>query len=273
MRPSKHDEGNHEPAWYFLEAGETQGPYHVQYLKDLVRSHRIRPDTHVAQAGEEWRPAGAVPDLRPAFREVQHAKREARRKNTSRWERWARRIILGVGVAGLLGLCVFAGVNEDRPSRSTAEYEPLVTESTDPMESEPERSVPHIVDLRAIAGVDQDSVARVLGEPFKVENIPEGAIAAYYRPASSPRELSSGGSIEVDFVNGRADWITIKGQTGMPYSPAVLQSLGLSTTPPSFSNQHFIAWTTIPGFKEIRVFPDHQRGRVHYVWVNVFTSP
>lgn len=128
-----------------------------------------------------------------------------------------------------------------------------------------------VVDLPALAGADQDSVASMLGEPFEFGPI-QGAVKGFYRLDGAPDTLLSGASIEVAFVNGRADWITIKGQDGMQYSPAVLHQLNLPSSFPSFHNEHVIAWTGIQGFKEIRVFPI-RHGGIDFVYVNVFTSP
>jgi hypothetical protein len=171
-------------------------------------------------------------------------------------------ILVPIAIVVLMGIC--SGIlseSNDGPADSVA---------SDPGSAPSPPTV--IVDLPALAGAEPDSVNSILGNPFDFGPIPEGAMQGLYRPPDMPDSLLSGASIEVAFVNGRADWITIKGQKEMRFSPAVLHQLNLDSASPSFRNEHVIAWTGIKGFREIRVFPD-QHGGIDFVYVSVFTSP
>lgn len=69
--------------------------------------------------------------------------------------------------------------------------------------------------LPKIAGQPRDVVDAQLGKP-------ECAAIKY-----GPKCVYGGGAVEVVYINGLADWITINDTTGMRYEPGALQPLGL----------------------------------------------
>lgn len=115
-----------------------------------------------------------------------------------------------------------------------------------------------VVELSQIAGKAKGDVAKVLGEPDSVSQTKSGEKAHYKK-----------GDIEIVFVNGKADWITVSAMGDVPFSPAALTVLGLKESPPSFKNANVIRWQGIPGFVEIAVFPGHKN--CDYAYIEVLT--
>jgi hypothetical protein len=123
-----------------------------------------------------------------------------------------------------------------------------------------------VVDIRGIAGKSQAEVARVLGEPTASETTRHGG-------RNLPKMKYRGGDIEIVFVDGKADWITVFGKGRLPFDTQVLGALGLPSTRPSFSSPSaVIRWENIPGVREVSVFPG-QGGRAHYAYISVRTAP
>ena len=63
-----------------------------------------------------------------------------------------------------------------------------------------------MLDVHAFAGKAQADVAKVLGAPSRKEK-------SKYGPKLSYRD----GKVEVVFIDGKADWITVSGMSGVPF--------------------------------------------------------
>jgi len=120
--------------------------------------------------------------------------------------------------------------------------------------------------IPAIAGKSSSQVAGILGQPTATETI-------HSRGRPLTKRYYRDGDIEIVYVNGKADWITVFGRGRLPFGPAVLPALGLPSAEPTFSNPAaVIRWETIPGIRELSVFPGGN-GWAHYVYVLVNTKP
>lgn len=118
---------------------------------------------------------------------------------------------------------------------------------------------PGVVELRQLASKSEVDVAGVLGKPADCEATAEGRKCDY-----------SGGVVEVVFIDGKADWITVHAPSWR-YAPASLRALGLTERQPSFSNENVTRWTRLPGFREISMFPG-QGGMVSFFYCKVLTD-
>lgn len=80
-----------------------------------------------------------------------------------------------------------------------------------------------------------------------------------------PRIFYDSGKLEVIFINGVADRITVN-DVGYPFEEdIILQALGLAETNPSFKNDFVIRWENIPGYREIAAF--NNDGKINYILV------
>jgi len=130
----------------------------------------------------------------------------------------------------------------------------------------PPAADPVVVDVPAIAGKRPAQVAAILGTPTATETI-----RSHGKPL--PKRIYRNGDVEVVYVDGKADWITVFGQGQLPFGPEVLSALGLPSTPPSFFNPlGVIRWERISGLRTVSVFPNPD-GHAHYAYILVNTSP
>jgi hypothetical protein len=116
-----------------------------------------------------------------------------------------------------------------------------------------------IVDLKAIAGKAVAEVDQVLGEPSGTEETEKGQ-----------KRIYRGGQIEVTFINGIADWISVMGLHGFPFDEKAIDALGLKPAPAAFKDGNVIRWENYAGFLTISLFSDN--GRAAAVYVNVNTK-
>lgn len=116
-----------------------------------------------------------------------------------------------------------------------------------------------ILDVPAIAGQSMHEVVRVLGEPSE-------RITTKSALGELPTLRYADGVIEIDFVDGMADWITI--HQPVPMRRESLRSLNLPVRTPTVHKRLVMRWDNyaIPGIRELSIFRD-------YVFVVVATRP
>lgn len=100
-----------------------------------------------------------------------------------------------------------------------------------------------VVDVTAIVARRPEAVEEVLGAgACEVEG--DGTRCAY-----------RGGTVEVLFVDGLADWITLQDMSDATFSTEALQYLGLTPTQPTLGNEHVLRWSNIEGLHQVAIFP------------------
>ncbi|MBM3263054.1 MAG: hypothetical protein FJY97_06460 [candidate division Zixibacteria bacterium] len=115
-----------------------------------------------------------------------------------------------------------------------------------------------LADIPAIATKSQAEVAKLLGSPTSQSKSKYGAKCVY-----------SKGAIEIVFINGKADWITVY-LPNASYSKEALAFLKLPVKSPTFSNANVIRWTNLPGLLEVSIFPSGNK--VDYEYIKVKTK-
>ena len=99
-------------------------------------------------------------------------------------------------------------------------------------------------DVPAIAGKTPTQVEASLGVPEQGD--PEGR---------HPRWWYLDQNVEIVFVDGKAEWITLYDMTDIPFARSALRALGLPDREPTFINPRGdLRWNNIPGVKELNVF-------------------
>lgn len=125
---------------------------------------------------------------------------------------------------------------------------------------QPKPSVDLILDINAIAGKKPEEVAAALGSPSETSETKHG-----------PKQVFHASNIEIVYINGLSDWITINNMKDVAYSDESIQYLGLPDTPPTFSNQFVKRWENIPGFLEVSINPG-ESGKISYAYVKTKTK-
>lgn len=114
-----------------------------------------------------------------------------------------------------------------------------------------------ILDLPQLAGRTQAEAASALGKPDRCDSTKHG-----------PKCRWRDGALEVVFIDGKADWITVKGLSGKVRREALGQ-LGLPQPNPDFVTTGEMRWTQIPGFRQVQLFGT--KDGVEYAYAKVRT--
>jgi hypothetical protein len=112
-----------------------------------------------------------------------------------------------------------------------------------------------LIDLTKIAGKDARQVAQILGAS-KCSKIKYGPKCEYRN-----------GGIEVVFIGGIADWITISNLEDLPFNVEALKALGLNAARPSATKPTVIQWESIPGFLSVSLFKGNMGSDYAYIKV------
>lgn len=122
-----------------------------------------------------------------------------------------------------------------------------------------EETAPSLLDVPAIAGKRPDEVESVLGPANSKEETKQG-----------PKHCYRDGAVEVVFIGGKADWITVNPASPLPFAKESLARLGIPASDPSFGNENVIRWEPCGDYVSVSLFPD--AGRVDYASIKVTTK-
>lgn len=139
------------------------------------------------------------------------------------------------------------------------------TKETRPTTMSKQEAPKLILDISKIVGKSQDEVKAILGEPTSCENVNPS------RVGSSPKCTYNGDQIEIVFINGKADWITVNGLSKLDFSPTALEAFGFSPTSPTFRNDNVIRWANLASLHEVSLFPGQGR-KSDYLYVKAITD-
>lgn len=117
-----------------------------------------------------------------------------------------------------------------------------------------------ILDIQTIAGKAAADVTKVLGKPSQEEKTKYGPKLSY-----------KDGKIEAVFIDGKADWITVRDMGSVPYDTKAIETIGLKQEAPNFQNAFVIAWEPHSRYYSVRIFSD-TTGKVFYAYVKVATK-
>lgn len=115
-----------------------------------------------------------------------------------------------------------------------------------------------LFDITAVAGKYEKEVAKVLGKPSTCSK-------SKYGPKCEYRD----GQLEVVFIKGQADWITVNGLGRVPFNDAAITMLGLAQSPPTVAMPVVKRWGNIQGLLSVSVFKGSQG--CDYAYVKVYT--
>lgn len=115
--------------------------------------------------------------------------------------------------------------------------------------------VPVVVDVKELIGKGEAEVAKILGNPTsrgKMDGVPE---LSY-----------QGEKVVIDFVRGKAAWITISDLKNVAFAPSALGAVGLKVTTPTFGNANVIRWEPYEKWHYVGIFPLGD-GKVDHIYI------
>ncbi len=124
-----------------------------------------------------------------------------------------------------------------------------------------------VIKIPNIAGKTQEQVFKILGKPTKSETVKPSKT-----PCPCPKNIYNNGAVEIIYINGRADWITINELGNASYTKDSLELLGLPVKDPTFSNSFVKRWENIPGLNEVSFFPKNNGKDVDYIYIKTKTQ-
>ncbi len=117
-----------------------------------------------------------------------------------------------------------------------------------------------VIDLKAIAGKSIAEVNSLLGQPQSSKTVKQGKKKVYKDE-----------KIEIVFINGKADWITVNDFSGVKFSPGALKAFGLPYKSPSYATKTILKWESLEGYNSINLF-GLEGGECDYLYIKAFTE-
>jgi hypothetical protein len=114
------------------------------------------------------------------------------------------------------------------------------------------------IDIPRIAGKSMEQVNELLKAKPTCSKNKRGTKCAYIN-----------GRIEIVYIDGKADWITVNGLEQVPFTDAGIMRLGFSQKSPSFNSPTVMRWNGLPGVLELSMFKG-QTG-TEYAYIKVKT--
>lgn len=116
-----------------------------------------------------------------------------------------------------------------------------------------------------LAGKTAAEVAAGIGQPTAREKTKHGPKMTY--------TLGSGATIEIVYIGGKADWITMTPRAGkrIPFTPQAITGIGLAEAKPTSKELDVIRWENIQGLRKVSVHRGGD-GTVWYFYIKAKTE-
>jgi hypothetical protein len=112
-----------------------------------------------------------------------------------------------------------------------------------------------VIDVSKIVGKAEAEIAKMLDEPGACSKVEQGRKCSYVA-----------GDMEIVFINGKADWITVDGISGAPFNKDSISLLGFNPIIPDASNADIITWLNKYDCLSI-VFLPGSNGKISYAYI------
>gem|GEM_PF-4409984 len=112
-------------------------------------------------------------------------------------------------------------------------------------ESQTPGSTLPLLKIRDVVGKTADELTAVLGPSQNCSTTLYSSRCSY-----------ATGRTEVVFIDGKADWITVKDLRETTFAPAALHRIGLDESKTSDKTDSELIWTGLNGLKEVRIVGD-----------------
>lgn len=116
-----------------------------------------------------------------------------------------------------------------------------------------------------LAGKTAAEVAAGIGQPMAQEKTKYGPKMTYI--------LGSGATVEIVYIGGKADWITMTPRPGkrIPFAPQAITGIGLAEAKPTSRELDVIRWEHIQGLRKVSVHRGGD-GTVWYFYIKAKTE-
>lgn len=121
----------------------------------------------------------------------------------------------------------------------------------------------YLLDIREIAAHAEVEVHPMLGKGKREEVVKIDG-------RSWPKYTYKDGAVEIVYINGKADWITISLNEGK-FDKTALGIIGLPVAEPTEASKNVLRWENYEGIKEISLFPKAD-GTIDYFYLKVLTK-
>lgn len=111
-----------------------------------------------------------------------------------------------------------------------------------------------LFDVTAVVGKSEKEIAKAFGEPDTCSMSKYGHKCEY-----------KDGRLEVVFIKGRADWITVNGLGKVPFNDDAITALGLARRPPTATMPTVKRWENVQGLLLVSVFKGSSGSDYAYV--------
>lgn len=124
--------------------------------------------------------------------------------------------------------------------------------------------IPAICNIVDVAGKTPKQVAAIYGKPDSpspeiIHDRPCGGVGC-------PRFTYENGLLDIVYIKGKADWITIKPPMSCRFEAKSIELLGLKNTSPDQEALGAIRWNFKNDLREVSIFPTTS-GSVDYIYV------
>jgi len=108
-----------------------------------------------------------------------------------------------------------------------------------------------LLDVLSVAGKPQAQVDALLGTPSSSKSVnPSGT------NCPCPEITYQDDGIEIIYIDGVANWITINDTADLRFDKESLSRLGLPVAEPSYSSRETMRWDHLSGIRQIEFFPE-----------------
>ncbi len=124
-----------------------------------------------------------------------------------------------------------------------------------------------ILQLSKVAGKSSKEVEKNLGKGKFINNISDRRAGC---KADCPKIQY--GDIEIVYINGKADWITINNLDKYDYNEKAIELVGIKQkVSPDFQNNTVIRFLNHNEFNELAIF-ENGKGKISYIYIKVKTK-
>lgn len=125
-----------------------------------------------------------------------------------------------------------------------------------------------IINYYDIAGHTPEEVEKILGKGKFEENINDKKANC---TGNNCPQYNYKGDIDIVFINGKADWITINNLSKYDYSEKAIELIGVVPTTPYFSNNFAIRFKKANEYNEVSIFENGNK-KISYIYIKAVTE-
>lgn len=124
-----------------------------------------------------------------------------------------------------------------------------------------------IIPLRQIAGKSRNEVEKIVGKGKFVKNWKDKRAGC----VKCPKYFYRGDTLEIIYIDGKADRITINNPAGYSFNEDLTAALGLPSMAPSFNNGDVMRWYGYENLREVMAAGDGH-GNINFVLVKAIAD-